>query len=341
MDPERLQRLCAGALSEIGADIDFEVVGPTEHPDTFDARLDGQPVVAVWLGVGWPRQVEAVLARAHPPDLVAAPELSPGARDRLTAAGVSWFDETGAARIVTPRVRVLVDTRRAAPKSPRKNLGWTPATLAVCEALLLGAQGTVARVSDRTGLAASTVSTSLKLLQTEHLISAEAQRGRHARRVVDDGEQLLDAYAAAAARLRSPQSIRVGVLWRDPHRGAEQLGALWETQGARWSATSALAADVLAPLLTDVVPLEIYVQAQSLADLRQVARQAGLSEAAGGRLVLRPFPTPAQDTLSDVVSGVRVMPWPRVYADLRSTGVRGEEAAEHLRTHRPMEPSDA
>ncbi|MEO3937593.1 hypothetical protein V3N99_12660 [Dermatophilaceae bacterium Soc4.6] len=41
MDPERLRRLCGGALSEIGADVDFEVVGPTDHPDTFDARLDG------------------------------------------------------------------------------------------------------------------------------------------------------------------------------------------------------------------------------------------------------------------------------------------------------------
>ena len=29
--------------------------------------------------------------------------------------------------------------------------------------------------------------------------------------------------------------------------------------------------------------------------------------------------------------GIHVAPWPRVYADLRLVGVRGEEAAEHLR----------
>jgi len=46
--------------------------------------------------------------------------------------------------------------------------------------------------------------------------------------------------------------------------------------------------------------------------------------------VLRPFPTPVTQRLSTPVGDLRVAPWPRVYADLRSAGVRGEEAAEHL-----------
>jgi hypothetical protein len=52
----------------------------------------------------------------------------------------------------------------------------------------------------------------------------------------------------------------------------------------------------------------------------------------GGRLLLRPFPTPAGDklTTSDK-DDFRSMLWPRVYADLRMTGVRGEDAADHLR----------
>jgi hypothetical protein len=35
--------------------------------------------------------------------------------------------------------------------------------------------------------------------------------------------------------------------------------------------------------------------------------------------------------LAKEMEGLRVAPWPRVYADLLSLGVRGEEAAEHLR----------
>lgn len=50
----------------------------------------------------------------------------------------------------------------------------------------------------------------------------------------------------------------------------------------------------------------------------------------GRRLVLRPFPTLAVPRLAERVQDVVVAPWPRVYADLRPLGVRGEEAAEHL-----------
>lgn len=105
----------------------------------------------------------------------------------------------------------------------------------------------------------------------------------------------------------------------------------WLKQGIQWSATGALAADVIAPHLTEVAPLEIYVQAKSHADLRQTALAAGVSERNGGRRLLRPFPTPAGDALSSLEGTTCVVCWPRVYADLRATGVRGEDAAEHLR----------
>jgi hypothetical protein len=59
---------------------------------------------------------------------------------------------------------------------------------------------------------------------------------------------------------------------------------------------------------------------------------AGLREIDGGRLALRPYPTPAGAALTELrPNGFRTMLWPRVYADLRTTGVRGEDAAEHLR----------
>ncbi|HEX5266482.1 MAG TPA: hypothetical protein VFW24_06900, partial [Acidimicrobiales bacterium] len=61
------------------------------------------------------------------------------------------------------------------------------------------------------------------------------------------------------------------------------------------------------------------------------AMSAGVEPMEGGRLILRPFPTATSRSLSTDVGGIRVAPWPRVYADLRDIGVRGEEAAEHLR----------
>lgn len=111
-----------------------------------------------------------------------------------------------------------------------------------------------------------------------------------------------------------------------------KVGSEWTSAGLRWSTAGTLTAEVLAPLLTQVSPMEIYLEAHTLAELRVAARTAGLEEANGGRLLLRPFPSPAGAALSNELQpGFWSVPWPRAFADLRSTGVRGEDAADHLR----------
>ncbi len=304
--------------------------GNSRLPGMSTLLLEGRTLKVAWLPVGWPKQVREVLARRKVPDLVAAPELSVGARRILSNAGAGWFDETGAAEILLDR---LVVVRDGTPSKPLDTtLGWRPATLAVCEALLTGCEATVTALSNKTQLAMSTVALALRFLETQQLVAARARRGRNAGRTVVDESALLEAYAAAAARLRTPFSVRVGVLWRDPVAGAVELGRSWRAAGLPWSATSALAADAMAPFLTEVSPLEIYVAEQKLSGLRRAASIAGLPEMDGGRLILRPFPTPAASALStEIRPGLWSAPWPRVFADLRVTGVRGEDAADHLR----------
>lgn len=164
--------------------------------------------------------------------------------------------------------------------------------------------------------------------------TSQAKRGRLSRRTIVDADVLLDAYARAAARLRSLDAVRVGVLWRSPVRGAAQFCDRLQAGGVASSVTGALAADLLAPYLTEIEPWEIYVDGRSPAELRQIARNIGLEQALGGRLILRPFPTPSKDALSARIDGMTVAAWPRVFSDLRPIGVRGEEAAEHLREQR-------
>ena len=65
--------------------------------------------------------------------------------------------------------------------------------------------------------------------------------------------------------------------------------------------------------------------------LEAIATRVDLQPIEGGRLMLRPVPTSSTLSLSSMVDGLNVAPWPRIYVDLRSSGVRGEEAAEHLR----------
>jgi hypothetical protein len=110
------------------------------------------------------------------------------------------------------------------------------------------------------------------------------------------------------------------------------MGRSWHDNDLSWAVTSALSAAVLAPNLTQVAPLEVYVTGRTPGDLRRAASIVGLREIEGGRLLLRPFPTPANGAVTEQIEpGLMSVLWPRVYADLRTTGVRGEDAAEHLR----------
>jgi hypothetical protein len=320
----------------------FEAALPSGVHIEVTERRDTDTVVAVagqrlrlrWLPVGWPRQVEEALQRRPRPDVIAAPMLSPGARHLASQRRVGWLDESGSAEIAAGS---LLISRTGTPPVPLgARLGWRPATLAACEALLTGCPATVSAVVGETGLAASTAAESLKFLEGEGLLSTDAPRGRLSRRYISDENALIDSYAAAAERLRPPISLRVGVLWRDPIKGAIEAGRSWKNSDNNWAVTSALSAAVLAPLLTEVSPMEIYVGARTPGDLRKVAGAAGMRESEGGRLVLRPFPTPANGKITfEPRPGLFSVLWPRAYADLRVAGVRGEEAAEHLRQEMP------
>jgi hypothetical protein len=98
-----------------------------------------------------------------------------------------------------------------------------------------------------------------------------------------------------------------------------------------WSTAGALAASIQAPYLTQTPTGAVYVGASSEVDMLRIVRQSGLEVMEGGRLLLLPFPTQATKRLIQEKDGLWVTSWPRTYADLRNEGVRGEEAAEHLR----------
>ncbi|ORA83838.1 hypothetical protein K3U93_23750 [Mycobacterium malmoense] len=300
-------------------------------------NLDDDEFRVRWLPAGWPQQVAEAVHDDLRPDILVAPSMSPGARKAARDAGVGWVDESGAAfihhRNPSTRTTIWIETEGTPPVPRDSRVGWRPATLAVCEALLADvAVPTVSSVVQATGISMGSAAEALKFLEKEgHLARAEARGPGSARRIVDRDE-LLDAYAIAAERLRSPIALRVGVLWRHPVVDAIDFGQTMAKNHISWAATGALSARVLAPVQTEISPMEVYVPGRAPSDLRHAAYAAGLREIDGGRLLLRPFPTPAGDKLTKGnADGFRSMLWPRVYADLRTTGVRGEDAAEHLR----------
>ena len=311
----------------------LDVLPPAVHPLVVAEPSEafvvaGHPLRVAWVGEGRLGDVKRLLAREARPDVVAGRHLSPGARDTLTRAGVSWVDETGAAEVALGTILVSREGRTApADEQPPR---WAPSTLAVAEALLCGAEATVSATREATGLSTGSCTNALRALTELGLLEADAARGRAAGRRVHDPSALLGAYADAAAALRPAEQLQVGVMWRDPVAGLADLGRRWTEAGEDWCATGAVAAAVVAPLLTNVGGAEVYVGADTLAGLAAIAERSGLKPIEGGRLTLRPAPSRGVLRFATEAGGLRVAPWPRIYADLRTLGVRGEEAAEHL-----------
>ncbi|WP_419914834.1 hypothetical protein [Candidatus Poriferisodalis sp.] len=302
---------------------------PTGDPRA-DVIIGGHSLDVKWAGAGSLGAVVSLLRAAERrPDVVAARELSPGAKNALSEAGVAWVDETGAAEMAIGTIIVSRSGTRAPREARMKR--WTPAVLGVAEALLCGVDATGAAVKQATGLSSGSCTNALRFLAGLGLLESNAARGRDSARRVRDVDSLLDAYAAAAQQRPTGAEIQVGVTWRDPVAGLAEAGSRWIGAGVSWAATGVAAATVLAPLMTNVTSAEVYVGAETMAGLAAAAAAADLRPIEGGRLTLRPYPTVVTRRLAAATGGIVVVPWPRVFVDVQRTGVRGEEAAEHLR----------
>ena len=256
-------------------------------------------------------------------------QFSPGAREAMSEAGIGWMDETGAAEVA---VGSIIISRSGQPKPiegrPKR---WTPSVQGAAEALICGTKPTVSELQAATGLSTGSCVNALGVLTDLGLLASDAKRGRGSARRVGDIDRLLDAYAAAASAANSQISLKVGAIWRDLIAGLVEAGQSWDRAGVRWASTGLAAASAIAPFVTNVSTAEVYVDARTSIGLESAALDAGLRPIDGGRLTLKPFPTETTRQLAVELEGLRVAPWPRVFVDLRKAGVRGEEAAEHLR----------
>lgn len=314
----------------------FRAVTPSATETQFVADRGGIVEVKVaghrlrlgWAGEGWTGDVRPLLQSPTSVDVVAARRLSPGARAVLDDAGIGWVDELGNAEI---SIGSLVISRTGRLEvTPVRPPRWTPAFVSVAEAILCGIEATVSATAVATGLSTGTCTNALRTLTDLGLLETDMRRGRGSGRRVIDDEALLSAYADAATALASPDQVTVGVTWRDPIGGLADLAPRLLSRNIQWAATGAVAAALMAPLLTNFGTTVVYIDAPTVPALERVARSVDLKPIEGGRLVLRPSPFGWTHNNRKLIDGILVAPWPRVYVDLRTTGVRGEEAAEHL-----------
>ena len=302
----------------------IQAKGSPSYPDVV---IGDRAIEVKWVGEGNLGDVRRLFDVGIRPDIVVARKMSIGAREALAQAGISWVDETGAAEVALGTIIVS----KSGYKVPiERTARWTPATLALAESILCGTKATVQSTQEKTGLSTGSCATALNFLTDQGLLEADAPRGRRSARRMRDQREFLLAYANAAEGLSAKESLQIGVTWRNPVQALIEVGQSWTSRGVNWCATGAVGAAVMAPYLTAVGVTEVYFDTATMVGLEAAAKELGLRPLKGGRLTLLSRPTVSVFRLATEIEGLQVAPWPRVYVDLRNTGVRGEEAAEHL-----------
>ena len=332
----RVRRLLASVLPH-GLRVDVKpchVAGPAFEV-TVKAGESKHRFIAGWAGEGWPSDVERLAHLVPDVDVVTAANLSDGARRWLEREGLGWADEAGRADIslksglVIFRQPSLVRTRR------EPSMRWTRTTLAVAEAALSGITPTVEGIEQVTGLSRHATANALsRLEELGFLERPRALRGPQSARRIVNINAFLDAYAKAAAEQRQKQaSVLVHRLWKgDPLETlALEIGPALNRANAHWAVTGAAASVLLAPYLSDVTILELYIDAETMSDRTRLASLLeGRIVEKGHRIEIWEVPT-TMTVRGPVIDDIQVALPVRVYADLRAAGGRWAEAGQHLR----------
>jgi hypothetical protein len=206
--------------------------------------------------------------------------------------------------------------------------------LAAAEAVLAGVTPTVEAIETATGISRGASANALARLEKLGLLHrSQGMRGRGSARSVVDPDAFIDGYAAAAAKLRLAQRvIRIHRLWKDPLEAFEfEIGPALNRNSKSWAVTGVAASIFLAPYLSDVNVVELYVDDDLFANPNHLADVLGGRVVDRGHLIeVRALPTP-MSAKGPIVSGVHLALPARVYADLMAVGGRSAEAAHHLR----------
>jgi hypothetical protein len=317
------------------------VTGVASFDITVQAGRAVHRFVAGWAGAGWPADVQTLVGVAPDVDVVFARNLSDGARSWLSERRIGWVDETGRASLLLGSGLVIVREPEATDQPRVVGDHWTHTMLAAVEAVLAGVPPTVEAVEAAAGMSRGASANALSRLENRGLLERPARkRGPNASRQVVDMEALIDQYAAVAVEFRNRQQVvRVHRLWTDPLDALDiEIGPALTATGVTWAVTGAAASTLLAPYLSDVTVVELYVDRSLLRTRDRLASiLGGRVVERGQRIEVRELPTSMSAT-GPKIGGVQVALPARVYADLMASGGRAAEAAHHLREVRGVGP---
>jgi hypothetical protein len=305
-------------------------------------------IAPVWAGQGFPRDLERALyihgTEALPDVVFTAKEFSAGARQILSERNLNWADEAGNASIVLPGgIYISRDAAKNPPQRDRSE-GWTPAIATVAETILsahlqAGESSTsseiplprVNAIAQVAHVSAGRVSEVLRRFdRTGYTGKVGPRRGPGSVRYLADSTRMLSDWAAWH-RTVPIESTGMHILWDGPREFVtRKLAPALSTR--EWAVTGWLAADLLAPFVTEVPTVSVYVE-RGVYDneLASIADHVGLRRVESGPRVLFIPAEPHVLETSQAVGEINAVSPIRLYGDLLRQQGRGADAAEHLR----------
>ena len=295
-----------------------------------------------WVGRGWPADLNQALDSIPTPWprqlVLVGQRFSPGAVDELTQRRANWLDESGAARIETDSGLFVVrePDEAAAERGMPRGFRWAASSLEIAEWLLTEPprDGFNAReFTDRSAWSYAQTTKVLRQLSARGWVKKTGgSRGVGSGWQLADAAGLLEAWTAYLVDHR-PDTVGAHRVLRDPMQFARTELAQTLSPEMEWALSGWAGLELAAPFVTTVPVIQVAVDANALVDgrLREVMRSLGLREVKEGARIEFNAISKFSLSLAREFQGLPVVSPPRLHADLRALGGRGEEAAEHVR----------
>ncbi|MGH7813779.1 MAG: hypothetical protein ACREQI_07215 [Candidatus Binataceae bacterium] len=272
-------------------------------------------------------------AKAHPatPLLVVAGDTTTEARQILQDHGVAVVDGLGNAHIALPGLLLHVEGRRP----PRATTtGGPPMRLSgkagvAAQALLLNPNRTwqVHDLAKEARISVGLAHRVLARLETEGILAAEGKGPNRMRRVTNP-TALLDLYAEE--NVAPPIQTQGFLLAQTPTELIDRLATNLGRGGIEYAVTGAAAASVVAPFVTAIPVVKVWVTAKVAAEELHKGSQAK-AVTNGANVVFLQRKGDAPLVLRERTKNLRLVNRFQLYADLLRDPQRGREQADHLR----------
>ncbi len=269
--------------------------------------------------------------RPDAPLLVIAGVTTTEARKILSDHGVSLIDGVGNARVEIPGLLIHRDApdregRRVRIQYKTRLRGKAGVA---AQALLLAPQRAwkVHDLARTAGISPGFAHRLLVRLEHEKVVDADGQGPSRVRRVANP-TALLDLWAEE--NLDHPRRLNAYLLAQTPRKLIELLAGRLESAGIGYAMTGAAAANLLAPFVTAIPVVDVWVT--DLAAPEDLLKATGAESVPNGHNVS--FLQVKADTalaFKEKTGGVWIANRIRLYADLRRDPRRGRDQADHFR----------